>query len=462
MSLKIYNTLSNKKEEFRPLNDKKIKLFVCGITSYDYAHIGHARTYIVFDMITKYLRQQGYQVFYLQNITDIDDKIIRRAKKKKITPHQLAQKFEKEYLKDMEALGVDSVNKYARATEHIDQIISQVKRLQQKGYAYEIEDGLYYDLSKFEDYGKLSGRTSLEEEDAVSRIDQAKDKRNQRDFCLWKKSKPNEPKWDSPWGQGRPGWHIEDTAITERYFGPQYDVHGGARDLIFPHHEAEIAQMEALSGQKPMVKYWIHAGFLTVNGEKMSKSKGNFITIRDFLKDYSPRTLRLFVLKSHYRSPIDYNKTVLKQTKKQIEKIDEFVTRLKDYPGEKRKSKDLVAKAKPEFEKAMNDDFNTPQALAVIFDLIKQANTALDRESLGNQDKKEILSFLKEVDGIFNFIFGKEKEEIPKQILELVQQREKYRKEKRWKKADQIRTKIKKLGYQIKDTDQGPKISKKV
>ena len=316
--LKLYNTLTRKKESFTPKKGKKVNLFVCGPTIYDFSHIGHARTYIVFDAFVKYLKQKSFNVFYLQNITDIDDKIIIRAKEKKTTPRKLALLFEKEYLKDMKSLKVSSITKYARATSHVKEIISQVKRLLKKGFAYQIKDGIYYDISNFKNYGKLSRRTVLQAEDAVSRIDETKDKRNKGDFCLWKFSKKGEPRWKSPFGLGRPGWHIEDTAITEKYFGLQYDIHGGARDLIFPHHEAEIAQMEAISGKSPMVNYWLHTGFLTVKGKKMAKSLGNFITIKDFLKDYSPRILRLFVIKSHYRSPIDYNEKLISQTKKEL------------------------------------------------------------------------------------------------------------------------------------------------
>src|SRR4030042_5837800 len=283
--LKLYNTQNRKKETFKPGKGKKINLFVWGPTVYDFSHIGHARTYISFDVIVKYLRETGFDVFYLQNITDIDDKIIERAKKTKTSPQKLAEKFKKEYLKDVKDLNITSVSKYAKATDYTKEIISQAKRLMKKGYAYQIEDGIYYDISKFKNYGKLSGRTIIQAEDGVSRIDQAKNKKNKGDFCLWKKSKPGEPKWSSPWFEGRPGWHIEDTAITEKQFGPQYDIHGGAQDLIFPHHEAEIAQMEAISKKHPLVQYWLHTGFLRVEGQKMAKSLGNFITIRDFLKE---------------------------------------------------------------------------------------------------------------------------------------------------------------------------------
>jgi len=482
--LKLHNTLSRKKEVFKPRKDKKVNIFVCGPTTYDFSHIGHARTYIVFDTITKYLRQKGYDVFYLQNITDIDDKIIQRAKEKKVSPQKLAKDFEREYLKDMKTLKINSVTKYARATEHIKEIISQVKRLLEKGCAYKIEDGIYYDISKFTDYGKLSKRTILQAEDAVSRIDTAEGKRNKGDFCLWKISKPGEPKWKSPWFSGRPGWHIEDTAITEKYFGPQYDIHGGARDLIFPHHEAEIAQMEAISGKSPLVKYWLHSGFLTVKGQKMAKSLGNFITIGDFLKEHSARPegtrlaspeaariLRFFVLKAHYRSPIDYSEKEIEQVKSQLERIDEFLDKLIDLRnhsmiGLRNQSIGMLSRAEKEFERAIEDDFNTPKAIAAIFDLVNKENSLIAQNKLDAGGAKEILEFLKKIDETFNFIFwGKSKTCLPAgrekiKLLDLVKQREKYRKKGLWKESDEIRKKIKQMGYWIEDTKTGPKIKR--
>jgi len=466
MSLKIYNTLTRKKEIFKPRKGKKVNMFVCGPTVYDYAHIGHARTYIAFDVIVKYLRKKGYDVFYLQNITDVDDKIINRAKEEGISWKELARRFEREYKKDVKTLGIDSISKYARATEHIKEIISQVERLLKKGFAYQIEDGIYYDISKFKDYGKLSGRTALQAEDAVSRIDESKKKKNKGDFCLWKfwSGKDWEPKWRSPWGYGRPGWHIEDTAITEKYFGPQYEIHGGARDLIFPHHEAEIAQMEAISEKKPMVKYWLHTGFLTINGQKMSKSLGNFITIREFLNKHSARLLRFFVLKSHYRSPIDYSEKAILQSQNELERIDEFLEKLKTQKSKVKtttqKSKLKIDKFKNKFEEAMDDDFNTPKAMAVIFELIREVNPMLDKNQITQEEVKQILEFLKFVDEIFGFILKKERVKIPEEIKKLAQKREILRKEKKWEEADKIREEIKKLGYEIQDTAGGTKIKK--
>jgi len=467
--LKIYNTLSRKKEIFklrRPGKVRKVNIFVCGPTCYDFSHIGHARTYIVFDMIAKYLREKGYNVFYLQNITDVDDKIIDRAIEEKIFWKDLSRRFEREYLKDMKALNVNSVTKYARATAHIKEIISQVKRLLRKSFAYQIKDGIYYDISKFRDYGKLSRRTVLQAEDAISRIDEAKEKRNKGDFCLWKFSRLHEPSWPSLFGRGRPGWHIEDTAITEKYFGSRYDIHGGARDLIFPHHEAEIAQMEALSGKKPLVKYWLHTGFLTVKGQKMAKSLGNFITIKDFLKKYSARVLRFFVLKTHYRSPIDYSEKEIEQVKRQLERIDEFLGKIQISKSKYQINSEFqISKFEKEFEKAMDDDFNTPVALASIFGLISKGNQLFDKEKLTPADSRDILKFLRKIDKVFNFIFleraaGGWRPKIPGFIKKMVREREEARKQKNWKLADEIRKKVKQMGYWIEDTKEGSKIKK--
>lgn len=457
--LKVQNTLTQKKEVFKPRKGKLVELFVCGPTVYDLSHLGHARTYLSFDMIVKYLKERNYNVFYLQNITDIDDKIIKRAKEKKTTPKKLASQFEKEYLKDMKSLKVNSVTKYARATDYIKEIISQIKRLKQKGFTYQTKDGVYYDIKKFKNYGKLSKRSIVQAEDAVSRIDESKNKRNKGDFCLWKLSKPGEPKWPSPFGWGRPGWHIEDTAIAEKFFGTQYDVHGGAKDLIFPHNEAEIAQMEAISNKSPFVKYWLHTGFLTVNGRKMAKSLGNFITIKDFINRHSPRVLRFMVLKTHYRSPLDYNETAVVQAKRELKRIDEFITKLNQLKP--KSSKFNLPSFKKEFEEALADDFNTPKALAVLFELINQGNALIDKNLLTKTNIKDILQFLKETDRIFNFIFWPEPKQKPSPvIMKLVKQREEYRKKGLWQKADQIRQQIKKQGWWVEDTKKGPKLKK--
>lgn len=469
----IYDTLSGQKQELKTQN-KKLRIFVCGPTVYDYSHIGHARTYLAFDMFVKYLRQkQGYNVFYLQNITDIDDKIIKRADENNEDAKDLAKRFEKEYYADMEALNIESVNEYARATDHIKEIISQVERLLKKDFAYVIEDdGIYYDISEFKDYGKLSGRTALQAEDATSRIDESIAKKNRGDFALWKFSKPGEPEWPSPWGSGRPGWHIEDTAITEKFLGAQYDLHGGARDLIFPHHEAEIAQMEAISGKEPLVEYWMHSGFLTIGGEKMSKSLGNFITIREALEESSAETLRLFFTTKHYRSPIDYTKEGIKEAEANKKRLTEFWISVKEKKAsEGEKNDEAIKKYQDNFWNLLEDDFNTPQSFAELFQLVSYV---YKKESLSKKDKEIILDLLKDINSIFGIIdegkipqtvahsinLSMAYEVAPKDVADLVKKREKAREDKNWEEADRLRDEIKKLGYEIRDTDSGTKIRK--
>ena len=444
------------KEEL--ISGKKLKFFVCGPTVYDYSHIGHARTYVSFDVIVKYLRHRGINVFYLQNITDIDDKIINRAKENNIDPMTMAREFAEEYFKDMKELGVDSVDKYAFATEYVQAIIKQVQNLIYKGFAYKLEDGIYFDLSKFEDYGKLSGKKEIGEEDAVSRIDDSVNKKNKGDFCLWKVSKEGEPSWDSPFGKGRPGWHIEDTAITETEFGPQYDVHGGARDLIFPHHEAEIAQMEASSGKIPFVRYWLHTGFLNVNGQKMSKSLGNFITIRDALKKYGKRVLRLFFLSTHYRSPIDFSDESVEAIKKSLERIDNFIDSMRDVNGEGEIS-GRINDFKDKFEESMNDDFNTPEALSVLFDFIRDVNRMRDQGLVNKETGEKIIEQMFEFNRFLG-IMKEDTEEISDEIKKLVEKREDARKNKDFETSDKIRDELKEKGYCVEDSPSGPRCKK--
>ena len=459
-NLKIYNTLSDKKDEFKPIKNKRVNLFVCGPTVYDYSHIGHARNYVIFDSFVKYLRHTGFAVFYLQNITDLDDKIIARAREKSVSPKDLAEAFEREYLKDMKALGVTAVSKYARATNYIKEIISQVKRLQEKGFAYKIEgDGIYYDIGKFESYGKLAGRTALGAEDAVTRIDYSSKKKNRGDFCLWKFSSESEPTWPAFFGKGRPGWHIEDTAITEKFFGAQYDIHGAARDLIFPHHEAEIAQAEAISGKSPMAKYWMHVGFLTVDGQKMSKSIGNFITISDFLKRCPANYLRFFIVKNLWSSPVDYSESVLIEVRAAVEKIEEFLRKLKNKNGTaktKTENSKLIKKFEEDFYKELDDDFNTPKAFAVMFDFINKTNTLLDSSQISKKQAGDIYKIFQEINSIFGIIdFKKVNKTIPAEVKKLVKMRELCRKNKEWQKADEVRLQIEKRGFLVQDSENG-------
>lgn len=456
----VFNTLSKKKDRFLPRKKKRVNIFVCGPTVYDSSHLGHARTYIIFDSFVKFLKSLEYDVFYLQNITDIDDKIIKRAKESGKKAKEIARMFEKEYLEDMKTLKINSVTRYARATNFIKEIIEQIERLMQKGFAYQIEDGIYYDVAKFSNYGKLSGRTALQAEDAVSRIDENKEKKNRGDFCLWKAQRSGEPYWSSPWGQGRPGWHIEDTAITESFFGTQYDIHGGGIDLIFPHHESEIAQEESISGKKPMVKYWMHTGFLMVAGQKMSKSLGNFLTIKDFLKKNSVEALRMFILSTLYRSPIDYTEKSMEQAKSNIERINEFIIRLKSVKKYSADKQSIVSKFKKDFFGYLSNDFNTPRAISTIFDMIKKINPMIGKNKLSKPQIKEILDFFGEIDGIFGILQKKEKQKIPEKIRKLVQTRDKFRQEKNWQKSDEIREEIKKMGFNIEDYPSGSILSK--
>lgn len=451
--------MTRKKEEFTPINENRIKMFVCGPTVYDKSHIGHGRTYIAFDVIARYLKYKGYNLFYLQNITDIDDKIIKRADELGIEPLELAKKYEKLYFRDMNLLGVTSVNFYARAMEHLNEIITQIQTLINKGFAYETSTGVYFDESRFEDFGKLSNRNIGELN--VSRVNPDTTKRNPGDFALWKK-RNEKPAWDSPWGYGRPGWHIEDTAISETYFGGQFDIHGGGLDLIFPHHEAEIAQMESATGKKPMVKYWMHTGFLNVNGEKMSKSLGNFITIEELLKEYDPQVFRFFVLSTHYRSPIDFSDGALQQSRnssKRIHKLTETINELigMDIAEENKNDEKyfkLMEDAKNEFLDAMDNDFNTPLALSALFNLIRKINIGINKENISRSVFIEIKDLFNELGNILGLNFSAKSDEGHLQdelVSILVDVREELRKEKNYKLSDEIRNRLRDIGINLED-----------
>ena len=448
--LKLYNTLTRKKEIFKPRKGKKVNMFVCGPTVYDYSHLGHAKTYIQFDIIARYLRLIGYKVFYVQNITDIDDKIINKAREEKKDWKEIRSEYEKAHKEDMKELNINSVDKYANATDYIPEIISQVKRLIKKGYAYKISDGWYFDLSKDKDYGKLARRTSQDAEDAVSRIDENNEKKNKGDFCLWKFSKPGEPVWKSDLGDGRPGWHIEDTAITEKEFGVQYDIHGGAIDLIFPHHEAEIAQMESISGKKPLVKYWLHTGFLKINDEKMSKSTGNFYTLKDVVeKGYSPMHLRYFFISAHYKKPLNFTWENLNASKNAYERLKNIISELKK-AGDKKNKKNIEL-AKKQFIEIINDDLNSSKALGYLWDILRD-------NSLNNSEKYELAI---DFDRFFGLELDKEEKiNVPGEVKKMVKERQQTRKEGNWKKADEIRDKINKLGFALEDTEKGVVVKK--
>lgn len=480
--MQLYNTLTKQKEPFDKAQDERVNMFVCGPTVYDYPHIGHARTYIVFDVITKYLRSVGYDVFYLQNITDIDERIIARAERDQRSWQSVADEFTLTYEEDIRAIGVNSVSQYAQATKHIPEIIKQVKTLIDRGYAYLIEDeGYYFDLSKFPDYGKLSGRTVEEAEDSTSRIDESIKKKNKGDFVLWRLSEVGHPSWNFHTGEylglndgspafaeamaGKPGWHIEDTAISEKYLGPQYDIHGGARDLIFPHHEAEIAQQESASGKVPFVKYWLHTGFVVTTGRKMSKSLGNFVTIREILTNYTPEALRFLSLASHYRSPIDYGEEKIKASEAAIQRLSEFQHKLQNVVTSEtnvsdHSPKDLLANIDQKFKAAMEDDFNTADAIGAIFNLAKELNPLIDGGKISAETAEQVLRFLDRTNKILGII-PLSIAAIPHEVQSVVKLREELRQDKDFAGADKLREQIEAAGYHIEDTLYGPLVKKK-
>ena len=457
--LKVYNTLTRRKEQFKPLHDKEVKMFVCGQTVYDDAHMGHAKTYVQLDIVVRWLRRLGFKVFYIQNITDIEDKIIRRAKERGQDPLELADFYAKRFLEDMETLKVaKNVDTYPKTTDYIPQMIEQIKTLIAKGFAYVVDGDVYYDVAKFKDYTKLS-RMSLEDL-KKHRIESDPRKKNAFDFSLWKSQKPGELAWDSPWGKGRPGWHIEDTAMTTAIFNaPQYDLHGGATELIFPHHTNEIAQAEAATGKRPFVKYWLHTGVLQIGGVEMHKSLGNFVTIRETLRKHDPEVLRLYYASTHYRKPIEFGEKDLEQAKNRLEPLYNTLRNVKhatSAEGKRNSFKRSLDETRRKFAEAMNDDFNTPLALAYLFTLSKKTNQLINKDKITPKLADEIVRTFKELGAIFGILEKEmEAEEVPKKIEELVREREEARKKKDWKRADEIRKQIQELGYALEDTADG-------
>ncbi len=470
--MKLFNTLTNQKEDFEKPVGRALNMFVCGPTVYDAAHLGHARTYIAFDALVRFLRSQEWSVFYLQNITDIDDKIIERARERDIKPAKLAAEYEKGYKKTMKKIGVTSVDTYANASEYIPQIVSQVEALIAKGFAYRIEgSGYYFDITTFPDYGKLSGRTIEQAEDAVTRIDTGIQKKNRGDFALWKfvhvRAKDSgkkfvhvngEPAWNASIGWGRPGWHIEDTAISESFFGPQYDLHGGAEDLKFPHHEAEIAQQEAASGMKPFVRMWLHTGFMRVKGEKMSKSLKNFVTIDEFLEKHSSTTLRWLILSHHYRSPINFDDAAVAQAERALASLQETLDRLYFISRHGTRSRKptrmftLDERAmKTLWNNALHDDFNTPEAFGTVFSFIHELNN--DLWSLSRTEAKHAITHITQAFETVGIELVPLKPSSEAQTL--AEERELYRGSKQFAQADALREKLLSLGYTVDDTPLG-------
>ncbi len=497
MTIKIYSTLTRKKEEFKSNDKNKVKMYVCGMTVYSDAHIGHARTYFAFDVIRRYFEYKGFDVNYIQNITDVDDKIINAANKEGIDPLKYSEKFADRCLKDLDDLGIRRADKYPKASETIPEMISMIEKIIENGYAYEADGDVYFSVEKFPDYGKLSGQ-KLEDLMTGARIEPGDKKKNPFDFALWKSAKPGEPSWDSPWGKGRPGWHIECSSMSGKYLGLPFDIHGGGMDLRFPHHENEIAQAEAATGKK-FANYWMHIGLLTVNGEKMSKSLGNMINIKDLLKEWDSEVVRFFYSQAHYRSPPDFSKKALENAKKGLDRIYRVKEKLENsskdedfdpellYSIEKQYFSD-INNFKKDFEKAMDDDFNTPQAVSIIFDFVNNTNKYFEKAKRPHKGLcKKALETLINLCNILTLFQAKkqdnveEKEELKEELLEiskkyvtdvegktieelmdiLLKAREKARGEKKWDTADSIRNDLEEIGFEIQDTDDGPVWRKK-
>jgi cysteinyl-tRNA synthetase len=487
MSQKIFNTATRKKENFHPLKEVSVGIYVCGITAYDVCHIGHARAAIVFDVVVRYLKAKGYAVTYVKNFTDVDDKIIERANKEGVSITEISERYIKAHDEDMAMLGVRMPTITPRATKHIKDMISLISTLEEKGYAYCIDGDVFFSVNNYSQYGDLSGR-NLEEMIAGARVDINEKKKNPLDFALWKKSKEDEPFWESPWGKGRPGWHIECSAMSQRYLGETFDIHGGGEDLIFPHHENELAQSLAATG-KPLANYWMHNGFVKINSEKMSKSLGNIFPVREILKNYHPEVLRFFILQSHYRSPVDYSDDSLTEARaglircyRTLQLLKELQMKLSAETGMISKKSAAQAgsciskfkKLTEKFNEAMDDDFNTAQALGYVFDMIRLANNFIvEEKNISSSDKAKILAagdkvfdYFGEVLGIFQsdadqfFISDKEMELRKRdlnidEIEDLVKQRQSARQNKDWARADAIRKKLEQLHIILEDSANG-------
>ncbi|SHF47303.1 cysteinyl-tRNA synthetase [Caldanaerobius fijiensis DSM 17918] len=460
--MRLYNTMTGQKEEFMPLEPGKVTMYVCGPTVYNYFHIGNARVFIVFDVVRRYFEYKGYKVIYVQNFTDIDDKMIKRANEENITVKELGDRFIREYFEDAEALGIKRATVHPRATENIDNIIEFIKKLIDKGYAYVVDGDVYFDVSKLDDYGKLSHK-NIEDLISGARVDISEKKDDPLDFALWKAQKEGEPGWESPWGVGRPGWHIECSAMANRYLGQTIDIHAGGPDLVFPHHENEIAQSEAANG-KPFARYWMHVGFLNVNNEKMSKSKNNFFTVRELRQRYNPELIRFFILTSHYRSPLNFSLDLLDQAKNGLERLHNGFDNIKFFMKKANKNNsaltaeemgfiEKIDSYKKKFIEAMDDDFNTADAIAVIFELIRDCNSFIG-EGINIQVVEKAYDVLSEFAGVLGILTEKE-ELLDENIVKLIEEREKARAEKNWALADKIRDELKEKGIILEDTPSG-------
>ena len=468
MEIKLFNTLTKRKEVFKPLNGKTVLYYTCGPTVYDYAHIGNFATFVRQDLLKRVLEYFGFEVKHVMNITDVDDKTIARSKELGWTLKQLTDFYTKEFLKDMEALNIKPPTKLVPATSEIPEMIKVISALIEKGYAYVKDGSVYFSVRKFKEYGKLSG-IRAEELKPGARVDVDEyNKENPADFALWKKSKEEEIErgifWKSPWGKGRPGWHIECSVIALKHLGETIDIHSGGIDLIFPHHENEIAQSEAYTG-KPFARFWVHCEHILVDGKKMSKSLGNFYTLRDLLeKGYNPLAIRLLFISCHYRRQLNFTFEGLKQAEKNLEYLKNTIRRLKEVE-ESENSKEIereIEKTKKKFLEYIAEDLDMPKALATLFEFLHVVNKMLDEKKLGKSSAKKIIDFLLDIDKILGLKLGSVlREEIPEEILKMLEEREKLRKEKRYEEADAIREKIRAMGYEVEDTPSGPRVWKK-
>ena len=453
----IYNTMSRKKEELVPLHEGKLGIYACGPTVYNYIHIGNARPIIMFDVLRRYLEWRGYDVTFVQNFTDIDDKMIRRANEEGTTVKELGERFIAEYLKDAKALGVRPATVHPKATEHIPEIIALVQKLIDKGLAYVSRDGVYFDTEKFPGYGKLSGQ-NLEDLESGARIQVDENKRHPMDFAIWKARKEGEPYWEAPFGAGRPGWHIECSAMSMKYLGETLDIHCGGQDLIFPHHENEIAQSEAANGCE-FAHYWMHNGFINVDNHKMSKSLGNFFTVRDVAEKYGYEPIRYMMVSCQYRSPINYSYEVIEQAKNSLERLytcrDNIDFALKN-AADGGEVPEFIEKRKQEFIAAMDDDLNTADALAAIFMLVRDINTLI-AEGAGKASLEACADMFDQLTGVLGLVYNRKTEALDSDIEALIEQRTAARKAKDFKTADEIRDKLKAMGIVLEDTPQGVK-----
>ena len=466
--MKLFNSFTMQKEEFVPIEAGKVRMYACGPTVYNFIHVGNARPLIMFDVLRRYLEYRGYEVTFVQNFTDVDDKIIKRANEEGATSKEISEKYIGEYYNDCHGLGVREATIHPKATENIEQIISMVQTLIEKGYAYEVNGDVYYRTARFSDYGRLSHQP-LEDLQAGARIDVADIKENPMDFALWKAAKPDEPYWDSPWGKGRPGWHIECSAMSNRYLGETIDIHCGGQDLIFPHHENEIAQSEAANGCK-FVNYWMHNGFISVDNKKMSKSLNNFFTVREAAEVYGYNAIRMFMLMSHYRSPLNYSGDILEQANNALERLSTAKANIEFFiengvDGEMTDEEKTVAEGLPKYRQrfceVMDDDLNTADAVAVIFELVREVNAAVSPST--NPTKalaRACGAILDELSSVIGLPISKPEASIDSEVEALIEARQAARKAKNFAEADRIRDELKEKGIVLEDTPQGVKWKK--